>query len=562
MTISGLKMQCLNLIRPIVSIMLGTMQTKPDSPDNRTENPRYGIFVHWQRKLWRDKKNWYHVPIPRIQEDTMTKAFLTNSSLTAAAGACLFLASCLSVSDPVASSTNTDKPVAADSLHHVDSLAAYADSVRNDTASVVPGDTVHPHPAQPPHDTTLVPPVITAGTSCATKLGHSPLKTWDFETTDAFSAPGLCGLGTSVSGAEVRSLDDTLSIDMPQGAFEFDFQPASDWDTAGTYMLAGNDGARLLFLYKQGSLYFLKNHSNVHINIAVAQVMRPGTWFHIVGQWGSSGIKLQVNRIDHSPIANSSLDTSAYQPSPRTDTENALQLGGKTFCCMEGISQYSPLSADGTYDNMALYDHAILTEACNTAIGTNPIRSWSFDSLPQATEPGLCGTALAVNPSDTFSLGLTMDTAMAQGAFEFDFEPAASWDPAGTSMLVGNDGARLLFIYNAGHVYFLKNHTNQHINVSVTETLLPGSWYHIAAEWGANGMTLLVKPREATAVVGHSADTSNYEPSPRTDAENALQMGGKTYCCMEGISLSSPLTANGAYDNMALYDHGILGEIQ
>jgi len=400
--------------------------------------------------------------------------------------------------------------------------------------------------------TTTVKPCI-----CSTSLGTNPLMVWDFDSNKVTSTgfqlvDGVCGNAAKVPPDSTFDLNYAMAADMSTGAVEFDFKAGTSWDSTESYMLLGNDGARLLLVYSNGDISFMKNQSDIHINTSVKIQLSANHWSHIIAQWGPSGLWLNVDGVKNG-IAT---ETRSYQPSPRTAAENELKIGGKTYCCMEGVGLHNTLGANGSYDNIRLYNHEIMSikPACSLIDSSSIITNYSFDvanvdasthltSLPLV--PGTCGTAAQVDATHPIDLGHVLLATQAQGSVELDYQPTSVTTTPLT--ILGNEGSRFQLIYSAGTLYYLKNYPDLPKVIQAKVSLVSGSWYSIKADWGSQGMRLYVNKE----LISSNTDTTSYLESTRGDNNN-LELAGKSSCCMEAIGLYSATTAQGLYDQIVI----------
>lgn len=161
--------------------------------------------------------------------------------------------------------------------------------------------------------------------------------------------PGVCGNGVSLAAGEYVALVDLMDT-IPQGTVEFWFRPDSAFYNGEARTLLGNDGSRIHFFYSGDSLYFQKNHNNVHHFVAGA-VKFKNDWNLIAGQWGDGYLSLFVNGKIIARIAHS----EGYEPSDRSVlNENVLVIGVKSKCCMEGPGFRSAMTTSGAFDQVRI----------------------------------------------------------------------------------------------------------------------------------------------------------------------------------------------------------------
>lgn len=160
---------------------------------------------------------------------------------------------------------------------------------------------------------------------------------------------GVCGKGLKLQDGQVAPLGVNLIDSMKVGTVEFWFRPNEDfYDKART--LIGNDGARIHFFYKDGELYFQKNHHNLHYYVNGKAKLKDD-WNLIAGQWGDGYMSVWVNG---KLIAHVEHD-KGYAPAQRgIPFENLVVIGYKSSCCMEGPGQYAAMTTSGSFDQFRI----------------------------------------------------------------------------------------------------------------------------------------------------------------------------------------------------------------
>ncbi len=158
---------------------------------------------------------------------------------------------------------------------------------------------------------------------------------------------GVCGKALKLNDGQVAPLGVNLIDSMNVGTAEFWFRPNEDfYEKPRT--LFGNDGARLHFFYKDGELYFQKNHHNLHY-YARGKVTFKNDWNLIAGQWGDGYMSIWVNG---EMVALLKHDLG-YVPATRDiDFENLLKIGYKSACCMPLGN--SAMYTSGAYDQIRI----------------------------------------------------------------------------------------------------------------------------------------------------------------------------------------------------------------
>lgn len=140
-------------------------------------------------------------------------------------------------------------------------------------------------------------------------------------------------------------LEDSIDV----GAMSFKFKAGDDFYEEPSRVLIGNDEGRLLFYFAKDSLFFAKNGSDVHYEIAAKVDLNE--WTEIVGQWGRGEMSLYVNG---EKVAFQIVKMSGYMPSPRSYEGNRIVIGEKSSCCMESASR--SLTTTGSFKDIAISD--------------------------------------------------------------------------------------------------------------------------------------------------------------------------------------------------------------
>ena len=419
---------------------------------------------------------------------------------------------------------------------------------------------------------------------------------------------GVCGKGLKLQDGQVAPLGVNLIDSMKVGTIEFWFRPGEDfYDKPRT--LLGNDGARIHFFYKNGELYFQKNHHNLHYFVNGKAKLKDDDWNLIAGQWGDGYMSVWVNgkmvaRWEH---------TEGYAPAQRgIPFENLVVIGYKSSCCMEGPGQYSAMTTSGSFDQFRISNipRYKMTDVADTTfpdttkidkvgdtviVDTMPlpldVSLWSLLAaqgtryFEKATVPvasaavqkcaapalvmddstlyldeletvyregelvnGVCGKALSLKAGEVAPTGINLIDAMPAGTVEFWFRPNDDFFDAPARTLLGNDGARVHFFYKDGVLYFQKNHHNEHYFVKATVELQK-DWNLIAGQWGDGSMSLWLNGQQV-AVMEHN---DGYEAANRDiPYENLFVIGYKSACCMEGPGQEEPMMTSGAYDQLRI----------
>ena len=423
---------------------------------------------------------------------------------------------------------------------------------------------------------------------------------------------GVCGKGLKLKDGQVAPLGVNLIDSMKVGTVEFWFRPGEGfYDAART--LLGNDGSRIHFFYKNGELYFQKNHHNLHYYVKGKATLNDD-WNLIAGQWGDGYMSVWVNgkliaRMEH---------TEGYAPAQRgIPFENLVVIGYKSSCCMEGPGQYEAMTTSGSFDqfrisNIPRYKMTdVVADELDTLSAepdTIPADSigiiWAIDTLKPVPQPlwsqlnrygsdYLANLTLPVasaakeecaSPAlamDDFTLYLDELDAIYQegelvdgvcgkalslktgevaptGINLIDAIPVGTvefWFRPGENFydaartLLGNDGARIHFFYKNGELYFQKNHADLHYFVKGEVKFKNDDWNLIAGQWGDGNLSLWVNGEEV-ASIEHS---EGYKPADRGyPYENWVVIGFKSGCCMEDPGQYASMMTSGAYDQLRI----------
>jgi len=159
---------------------------------------------------------------------------------------------------------------------------------------------------------------------------------------------------------------------------------------------------------------------------------------------------------------------------------------------------------------------------------------------------GVCGNAISLVPGESDTLNYALNTSLSEGTVEFWFRPGKDFYKD-TRTLLGNDGSRVHFVYSDSVLYFQKNIADTHIFVSDT-IVLKSDWNHIAGQWG-NGFVSLFVYGSLVAQKAESNDEASYQPA---DTNNAILIGIKSPCCMEGINIEKKLSTSGDFDQVRI----------
>lgn len=239
---------------------------------------------------------------------------------------------------------------------------------------------------------------------------------------------GVCGKALLLKDGEVAPLGVNLIDSMKAGTVEFWFRPGEDFYDVSARTLLGNDGARVHFFYKNGELFFQKNHADIHYFVNGA-VTFENDWNLVAGQWGDGYMSLWVNgklvaRMKHEP---------GYVPAMRNKPfENLLVIGFKSYCCMEGPGQYEGMTTSGAFDqfrisNIPRYSMENVDDSEEVVVETDTL------DCPPPTEAPLDDDSVDVNV-DTVSVVPQDSTALT------DADTSAT-SPEDSTVLVDEDSS-------------------------------------------------------------------------------------------------------------------------
>ena len=189
---------------------------------------------------------------------------------------------------------------------------------------------------------------------------------------------GVCGKALKLNDGQVAPLGVNLIDSMSVGTVEFWFRPNEDFYDKSARTLFGNDGARIHFFYKDGKLYFQKNHADIHYYVG-DKVSLKDDWNLIAGQWGDGYMSLWVNG---ELVARTEHDLG-YVPANRGKAfENLLVIGYKSGCCMEGPGQFESMTTSGSYDQVRISNivrNKVVEESEDIDLDTNWVVDYEFN---------------------------------------------------------------------------------------------------------------------------------------------------------------------------------------
>ncbi|WP_407446861.1 LamG-like jellyroll fold domain-containing protein [Fibrobacter sp.] len=204
---------------------------------------------------------------------------------------------------------------------------------------------------------------------------------------------GVCGNALKLNDGQVAPLGVNLIDSMKIGTVEFWFRPNEDFYDRNARTLMGNDGARIHFFYKDGELYFQKNHHNQHFFVKGKANLK-NDWNLIAGQWGDGYMSVWLNG---EMVACWEHD-KGYAPATRgVPFENLVVIGYKSGCCMEGAGQYTGMTTSGAFDQFRISNiprykmpDNVVTEPDSSVsdasvVDTIPVDTLVNDSVPVDT---------------------------------------------------------------------------------------------------------------------------------------------------------------------------------
>lgn len=199
---------------------------------------------------------------------------------------------------------------------------------------------------------------------------------------------GVCGNALKLNDGQVAPLGVNLIDSMRVGTVEFWFRPNEDFYDRNARTLMGNDGARIHFFYKNGELYFQKNHHNQHFFVKGKAELK-NDWNLIAGQWGDGYMSVWLNgemvaRWEHD---------KGYAPATRgIPFENLVVIGYKSGCCMEGAGQYTGMTTSGSFDQFRISNiprykmqDSVITEPDTSINDTSVVDPVPVDTLKADT---------------------------------------------------------------------------------------------------------------------------------------------------------------------------------
>jgi hypothetical protein len=178
---------------------------------------------------------------------------------------------------------------------------------------------------------------------------------WSGTLIGAQRVPGPVGNAISCTQGTYVAFDTIVPHGTPNGTVELMLRVSADFQASGRYSIFGDRACRLAFFYKEGRLYFLKNHMNVFKFVSAPVVFQASRWYRLAATWGDRGMRLFLN---DSLVARNS-DTSPYIKTAGYDSSwYQMAAGHKLWCCMEGIGEYDRTGdywLEGAVDEIKLW---------------------------------------------------------------------------------------------------------------------------------------------------------------------------------------------------------------
>ena len=189
----------------------------------------------------------------------------------------------------------------------------------------------------------------------ALKMDENTLYMYELDSLfdEGEQVKGVCGKALKLNDGQVAPLGVNLRDSMSVGTVEFWFRPNDDFYDKEARTLIGNDGARVHFFYKDGNLYFQKNHHNQHFYVKGKVQFNDDDWNLVAGQWGDGYMSLWLN----GELVGAWKHDKGYVPAQRGKPyENLVVIGYKSDCCMEGPGQYESMTTSGSFDQFRISD--------------------------------------------------------------------------------------------------------------------------------------------------------------------------------------------------------------
>jgi hypothetical protein len=145
--------------------------------------------------------------------------------------------------------------------------------------------------------------------------------------------PGYSGNGIECTYGKFAQFDSIIPYGISNGTIDFYFRTNNTFNNDSIYSFLGNRGARVHVIYNKGSIYFQKNHDNIHKFTNYKITFTPEKWYHMAVTWGTKGMRIFI---DNKLIA-SNTDTSNYMVDTTDATFIPFYIGYKMWGGMEGI---------------------------------------------------------------------------------------------------------------------------------------------------------------------------------------------------------------------------------
>jgi hypothetical protein len=144
---------------------------------------------------------------------------------------------------------------------------------------------------------------------------------------------GYTGTGIECTHSRFAQFDSLIPNGLSNGTVDFYFKVNNTFNNDSIYTFLGNRGARVHVIYNKGSIYFQKNHDNLHKFTNYQISLSPEKWYRMAVTWGTKGMRIFI---DNKLVA-SNTDTSNYMEDLTDATRKPFYIGYKMWGGMEGI---------------------------------------------------------------------------------------------------------------------------------------------------------------------------------------------------------------------------------